>query len=100
MTDLGGADRGSQRGGVPVQGQMGSPLEQRAADFRGADRGSQRGGGSLCRAEGANWGTERGVFTGKGRGLFRLDFETFRCELRVPNPRVEVSGLKPRDDIP
>ena len=43
MTDLGGADRGSQRGGVPVQGQMGSPLGQRAADFRGADWGSQRG---------------------------------------------------------
>ena len=72
---------GVPEGGVPVQGQMGSPREQRAADFRGADRGSQSGGGSLCRAEGANRGTERGVFTGKGRGLFRLDFQTSGADL-------------------
>ena len=85
MTDLGGADRGSQRG-VPVLGQR---LSQR--------RGPR--GESPCRAEWAKGLSQRRGVTGFGRGAALFDTEIRRQGgLRVPNPRVEVSGLKPRDE--
>ena len=54
--------------------------------------------------EGADRGSQRGCLLGKGgpesgAAPFDIDLTALgRGGFGVPNPRVEVSGLKPRDD--